>query len=146
MKRAVAVLPLAVAALALTGCGNWEDYEYTPRAGTVTELEEEAGYFEEDCYNQQVYDSRTGTYKTKRVCNDRWVPGCYEVDFTTPEGQELEECADEDVFDDLEVGDVYIEGMDEAATHTPWITPSPSPSTTAPVSPSPTPSASSSAA
>ena len=63
MKRAVAVLPLAVAALALTGCGNWEDYEYTPRAGTVTELEEEAGYFEEDCYNQQVYDSRTGAWR-----------------------------------------------------------------------------------
>lgn len=128
MKRAAAVaaLVLAAAPLALSACGDWEDYEYTPRSGTVTELEHEPGYFDEDCWTEQVYDSRTGAYKPKQRCTDRWVPDCYEVDFTTPEGQQLEECADEDVFAGLEVGDVYIEGMDTAATHTPWVTPSPS--------------------
>jgi hypothetical protein len=103
-------------------------------------LEYEPGYRKEDCYTQSVYNSRTRTYESKQVCSDRWVSECNEVDFVTPEGDELEECADEEVFEGLAVGDVYIEGMDEAATHTPWLTPSPSPSTSPSSSGSPSPS------
>lgn len=135
--KPVLIMAAGAAVLALGAACSASDWEHTPRppqAGTVTELEHEPGYWEEDCYTQSVYDSRTRTYKSKQVCSDRWVPDCYEVDWVTPEGDELEECATEEVFEGLALGDVYIEGMNDLATHTPWLTPSPSPST----SPSPT--------
>jgi len=136
-----------VAVGAACSASDWEHTPQPPKSGTVTELEYEPGYWEEDCYTQSVYDSRTRTYKNKQVCSDRWVPECYEVDFETPEGDELEECTIEEVFTGLAVGDVYIEGMDDLATHTPWLTPSPSPSVapSTSLSPSPSPTASASA-
>lgn len=148
--KPVLIAATGAAVLAVGAACSASDWEApAPRAGTVTELEYEPGYWEEDCYTQSVYDSRTRTYKNKQVCNDRWVPDCNEVDFVTPEGDELEECATEEVFEGLAVGDVYIEGMDDLATHTPWLTPSPSaspsPSGNPSTSPTVTPSASASA-
>lgn len=141
------VLIVAVAAAATLGVGacsasDW-DYEYTPKAGTVVELEYEPATSYEECGTEQVYNSTTGRYTSKYDCDTVYEDECYEVDFKTPEGDVLEECTTEAVFEDLTIGSVYIEGMDEAATHTPWLTPSPS--TSPSTSPAVTASASASA-
>jgi hypothetical protein len=141
-KTSAAVIVAAIGTLSVGACGHeWEDWEYEPRGGTVTELEYEPSSSYEECGNEQVYNATTGKYTTKYDCDTVYEDECYEVDFRTPEGDLLEECTTEEVFEGLVVGAVYIEGMDELATHTPWLTPSPSPS----VSTSPSPSASASA-
>ena len=133
---------MVVAAVATMGVGacstDWEDWEYEPRSGTVTELEHEEATSYEECGNEQVYNSTTGKYTTKYDCDTVYEDECYEVDFRTPEGDVLEDCTTKEVFEGLVVGAVYIEDMEELATHTPWLTPSPSPS----VSTSPSASAS----
>jgi len=116
------------AVLALSACGGWDDWEYTPASGTVTELEYEPAEYEQDCGTEQRYNAAKGKYESTYVCHDEYVAECYEVDFQTPEGEILEECTTEEIFEGLEVGAVYVEGMDALATHTPWLTPSPSPS------------------
>lgn len=150
--KPVLIAAAGAAVLAVGAACSASDWEYTPRSGTVTELEYEPATSYEECGNEQVYNSATGKYTTKYDCDTVYEDECYEVDFETPEGDELEECTTEEVFEGLAVGDVYIEGMDDLTTHTPWLTPSPSPSTspsgTPSTSPSPSvaPSASASAA
>lgn len=141
--KPVLIAAAGAAVLALGAACSASDWEYTPRSGTVTELEHERATSYEECGNEQVYNSTTGKYTTKYDCDTVYEDECYEVEFETPEGYELEECTTEEVFEGLAVGDVYIEGMDEAATHTPWLTPSPSvsPSTSPTVAPSATASA-----
>lgn len=142
-RTSAAVVAVAVGTLSVGACSaDWDDWEYEPRAGTVTELEYEPATSYEECGNEQVYNSTTGKYTTKYDCDTVYEDECYEVDFKTPEGDVMEECTTEEVFEGLVVGAVYIEGMDELATHTPWLTPSPSPSVSPSASPSPTASAS----
>ena len=129
MKRAALPLAAGAAVLVLAGCGgDWDDYEYTPAAGTVTALEHEEAESYQDCGYEYEYDPISGKYKNVYGCDTVYEAECYEVDFQTPEGEVLEECTSEEVFEGLAVGDVYIERMEEQATHTPWLTPSPSPS------------------
>jgi hypothetical protein len=144
--KPVMIAAAGAAVLAAAAACSASDWEYTPAAGTVTELEYEPATSYEECGTEQVYNSRTQRYESKYDCDTVYEDECYEVDFETPEGDILEECTSEEVFKALAVGDVYIEGMDDPATHTPWLTPSPSPSVTTPSSsPSMTPSASASA-
>lgn len=143
--KPVLIAAAGAAVLALGGACSASDWEYTPRSGTVTELEYEPAESYEECGTEQVYNATTGKYTTKHDCDTVYEDECYEVDFETPEGAVLEECTTEEVFEGLAVGDVYIEGMDEAATHTPWLTPSPSPSVASSGSPTVAPSATASA-
>lgn len=146
--KPVLIAATGVAVLAVGTACSASDWEYTPRppqSGTVTELEHERAASYEECGNEQVYNSTTGKYTTKYDCDTVYEDECYEVDFKTPEGDILEECTTEEVFEGLAIGDVYIEDMDDLATHTPWLTPSPSPSVSPSTSPTVTPSASASA-
>lgn len=138
--KASLIIAAGAAVLVLAGCGDWEYTPPPPRSGTVTELEYEPATSYQDCGTEQVYNSQTQKYEPKYRCDTVYEDTCYEVDFVTPEGDELEECTTQEVFSGLAPGDVYIEGMEEQATHTPWLTPSSS------VSPSVSPSGSPSAA
>lgn len=124
--RASLIAAAAIALLAVGAACSASDWEYTPRSGTVTELEYEPATSYEECGTEQVYNSRTGKYDSKYDCDTVYEDECYEVDVETPEGEVFEECTTEEIFNGLAVGNVYIEGMDEQATHTPWLTPSPS--------------------
>lgn len=128
-KTSATALAIALGSLGVGACStDWEDWEHEPRSGTVTELEHERATSYEECGTEQVYNSTTGKYTTRYDCDTVYEDECYEVDFKTPEGTVLEECTTKEVFEGLAVGDVYIEGMEDLATHTPWLTPSPSPS------------------
>lgn len=139
--KPVLIAAAGAAVLAAAGACSASDWEYTPRSGTVTELEHEPAESYQDCQTRSVYNSTTGKYENKRTCEWVYEDECYEVDFKTPEGDVLEECTTKEIFEGLTIGAVYIEGMDALATHTPWLTPSPSPS----LSPSETPSTGASA-
>jgi hypothetical protein len=124
--KPVLIAAAGTAVLAVAGACSASDWEYTPDAGTVVELEYEPAEQYQECGTEQVYNWTTDKYESRYECHWVYEDECYEVDFKTPEGYVLEECTTEEVFEGLALGDVYIEDMDGPATHTPWITPSPS--------------------
>lgn len=124
--RAPLIAAAAVAVLAVGAACSASDWEYTPRSGTIVELEHEKAESYQDCGYDYEYDPITGKYKNVYGCDTVYEAECWEIDYETPEGDVVEECIEKSMWTRLEVGMVYIEGMDSLATHTPWLTPSPS--------------------
>lgn len=123
MKR-VLIAVLSAGLLALAACG-WES---TPVSGIIVDLEHDVAESTKTCGPEYVLDPVTGKYKNEETCRAAYDPECYEVEIETPEGNVVEDCTTEEMFNLLSIGDVYTLGQSEVATSTPWMTSSPEPS------------------
>jgi hypothetical protein len=101
------IIPAAAAILAATaGCTP------EPESGTVTELE----YEPETFFTSQVctprYDAK-GRYKGQTCTpTTTYYPECFEVDYEDEATEATgEDCVSEELFEALEVGDLYTKGM-----------------------------------
>lgn len=99
---------LALAVLGPLMLGACAAVEYTPKTGTVTELEYEAAEYwsEPECGYSTDY---SGRYRYSCWTDSGVDPECWLVAFEDTAGQLWEDCTSEAVWKDLQVGDSYTE-------------------------------------
>jgi hypothetical protein len=106
VKRLLIIPAAAVILAATAGC------EAEPNSGIVTELDYEPETFFTSQTCTPRYDAK-GRYKGQTcVPTTTFYPECWEVDYEDEAtGATGEDCISEELFNSLEVGDLYTKGQ-----------------------------------